>query len=209
MRPVDPMTSPQTRNTVSFDHERLILVDEQDRVVGCDSKVAVHLEGALHRAFSIFLFAGPDRVLLHRRSLDKPLWPGFWTNSCCSHPREGESYPGAATRRLREELGVAADLAWLYQFRYRADYRDIGTEHELCAVMAGNVSESVAVRPHPEEVMEWGWFDCKRVDRWVAASPGSFTPWFKLEWSRLRGDLRPVIELLCSDGPASAAAAVA
>lgn len=184
---------------VSSDDECLILVDEQDRVLGYDSKINVHRgSGLLHRAFSVFLFAGPDRVLLHRRAADKPLWPGFWTNSCCSHPRQGETIAAASSRRLFEELGVTTPLTRLYQFQYSASFGDLGSERELCDVLIGSLNERAQVHPHVAEVMDWGWFDCDAVDRWVADDPGQLTPWFKLEWARLRGDMRSRVQSLSS-----------
>ena len=183
---------------VSFDDENLILVDERDNVIGYESKDNVHRgSGLLHRAFSIFLFNGPGRVLLHRRSGQKPLWPGFWTNSCCSHPRCGEDYASAARRRLSEELGVTAQLAWLYQFQYTASFGNRGVERELCAVLIGDLERPGTVRANRNEVQEWGWFDCDAVDGWVRRRPEQFTPWFLLEWSRLRGDQRGAVRRHC------------
>lgn len=184
---------------VSFDEESLILVDESDNVVGYDSKLNAHSGGGLlHRAFSIFLFAGPDRVLLHRRSEHKPLWPGFWTNSCCSHPRYGESYAYAARRRLQEELGLTTELAWLYQFQYSASFEDKGSENELCAVLIGDIDEARLVEPNRQEVLDWGWYDSVQVDDWIRSKPAQFTPWFKLEWARLRGEQSDDVRDFCA-----------
>ncbi len=186
---------------VSFDDEQLVLVDADDTVTGHCSKAQAHLGGGLlHRAFSIFLFADADTVLLHRRAAAKPLWAGFWTNSVCSHPRRGESYAFATRRRLREELGVAADLQCLYRFQYHAAFGDAGSEHEVCSVFLGRLGPEQTPRPNPTEIAEWGWFDCADVDRRVAAAPGEFTPWFLLEWARLRGEFRPSVEAICNRG---------
>jgi len=180
------MGKPQ--QTVSFDSEDLILVDSEDRIVGNAPKKQVHQPGgALHRAFSLFIYASTGHVLLHKRSEHKPLWPGFWTNSCCSHPRTGESYQDAAHRRLQEELGIQTTLTRLYQFEYRAGFGRIGTEHELCAVFLGCFDEPVSILPHPEEVAAWDWFEIDHIDRWVEARPEQLTPWFLLEWQALRG----------------------
>ena len=177
-----------SRQPVSFDEERLILVDSDDTVVGYDTKLNAHRgAGTLHRAFSIFLFDGTGRVMLHQRSQSKPLWPGFWTNSCCSHPRRGESYQDATARRLHEELGVSSQLTHLYQFEYHARYEDLGSEHELCSVFAGNLAPHQAVDANEDEIMAWAWFDVAEVDALVAQDPARFTPWFLLEWSTLRG----------------------
>ena len=120
---------------VSFDSEALIVVDAQDQVLGYDSKAALHRgSGTLHRAFSIFLFNAQGEVLLQQRSDQKALWPAFWSNTCCSHPRRGETYEIATQRRLKEELGVSADLAFTHRFQYQAQYDESGAEHELCSV---------------------------------------------------------------------------
>ena len=82
---------------VSFDNEALIIVDAQDRILGHGTKAELHQgAGTLHRAFSIFLFNDAGDVLLQQRSADKPLWPGYWSNTCCSHPRRGTAF---ATKR--------------------------------------------------------------------------------------------------------------
>ena len=176
------------QTTVSFDSEDLILVDARDHIVGTAPKIEVHRPGGvLHRAFSIFIYAATGHVLLHQRSKEKPLWPGFWTNSCCSHPRSGESYEQATHRRLQEELGIQTTLTRLYQFEYRADFGNVGSEHELCAVYLGCFDEPVPIIPHPEEVAAWDWVEITTVDEWVDTNPERFTPWFLLEWQALRG----------------------
>ncbi|NBO33464.1 MAG: isopentenyl-diphosphate Delta-isomerase [Actinobacteria bacterium] len=193
---------------VSFDDEQLVLVDADDAVTGHCSKAEAHRgDGLLHRAFSIFLFADADTVLLHRRAAAKPLWAGFWTNSVCSHPRRGESYAFATRRRLREELGVAAALQCLYRFEYHAAFADKGSEHELCSVFVGRLGQDQTVCPNPTEIAEWAWFDCAEVDRRVADAAGEFTPWFLLEWARLRGEFRPCVEQICSRGTVRASVA--
>jgi isopentenyl-diphosphate delta-isomerase len=173
--------------TVSFDDEDLILVDEHDRITGYDSKINTHAgAGKLHRAFSVFLFDGPDWVLLQQRAEAKPLWPGYWANSCCSHPRRGESTDAAAVRRLDDELGVSTELDKIYTFRYRATYQDQGTEHELCSVYVGQYARHRELDVNREEISEWGWFSRQQVDLWVSRQRSAFAPWFLLEWEQLK-----------------------
>jgi isopentenyl-diphosphate delta-isomerase len=183
--------------TVSFDDEPLILVDSEDRVVGHETKINAHLgDGILHRAFSIFLFSDDDKVLLQQRSGEKPLWPLFWSNSCCSHPRRGENLDQATHRRLREELAVDADLRFLYKFEYQADFGALGAEHELCSVYVGKVSTPVAVDVNPSEIADWQWIPCVETDRMVVEEPERVTPWFSMEWRRLRTEYRELIDSL-------------
>lgn len=183
---------------VSFDDELLILVDAADNVTGYDNKANAHRgSGLLHRAFSVFLFNSAGQVLLHKRSTQKPLWPGYWTNSCCSHPRKGEDYTDAADRRLVEELGVSAELTFLYQFRYTAEFEDLGSENELCAVYVGVLDDQQMPVPNPNEIAACRWVSCAELDNWLLSSPEQFTPWFKLEWSRLCSDQREALARVC------------
>lgn len=184
------------REAVSFDTEPLILVDEQDREIGVLPKLDCHRDhGVLHRAFSVFLFDRLGRVLLQRRSAHKPLWPMIWSNSCCSHPRRGETLEQATARRLREELGVSTTLERLYSFVYQADYLDLGAEHELCHVFIGR-AEPASIRVHPEEVAEIDWLPIDELSRRMAERPDDYTPWFRLEWAELLGSYRDRIHRL-------------
>ena len=102
---------------VSFDDEKLILVDENDNEIGYETKEKCHNgNGILHRAFSIFIFNRNNELLIQQRDLSKRLWGGYWSNTCCSHPRQGESYPVATQRRLEEEIGIKTPLQYLFRF---------------------------------------------------------------------------------------------
>ncbi len=172
---------------VSFDDEPLIVVDSEDNVLDYRPKTDCHAgAGILHRAFSIFLFNGDGRVLLQQRSDQKQLWPGYWSNSCCSHPRRGERVADAAARRLREEIDIATPLSFLYRFEYRAEFGRVGTEHELCSVYVARSDDPVAVNAN--EIAQWAFVAPDALDRDLAARPEAYTPWLKLEWPRIRAD---------------------
>ncbi|GMW06655.1 MAG: isopentenyl-diphosphate Delta-isomerase [Gammaproteobacteria bacterium] len=170
----------------------LIRVDAADRDIGYASKEQCHSgAGLLHRAFSVFVFNPAGEVLLQQRSAAKPLWPLHWANSCCSHPRRGESVEAAARRRLREELALACELTFLYKFEYRASFQDVGTEHELCWVFAGLSSEIPA--PNPAEIAAWRYLPPADLTAEIAARPERFTPWLLLEWAEIRARHLPGI----------------
>ena len=185
---MDPSQTTKTAATgdiVSFDNEALIIVDAQDRILGHGTKAELHQgAGTLHRAFSIFLFNEAGDVLLQQRSADKPLWPGYWSNTCCSHPRRGETYGIATGRRLKEELGVEASLHFTHRFRYQAQFDDHSAEHELCSVYVGRIDGDPM--PNPQEVSNWQWISPSALDEWLDTNPENLTPWFKLEWAELR-----------------------
>lgn len=180
---------------VSSESERLILVDPLDNEIGFASKGAVHDgAGILHRAFSLFIFNSAGALLIQQRSATKRLWPLFWSNSCCSHPREGEEMDGAIHRRLREELGMRSELKFLFRFKYHAQFGDLGAEHEFCWVYAGVSDDEVAV--NPTEVAAWRWISVDDLEREMADDPAGFTPWFRLEWERIRMEHEADIEAL-------------
>jgi isopentenyl-diphosphate delta-isomerase len=190
---VDRSASPEFE-VVSSEFEELILVDDSDRIVGHLSKGACHDgEGVLHRAFSIFLFDRDGRLLLQKRSPEKRLWPLFWSNSCCSHPRRGETMDEAVERRLQQELGMTGEFDFLYSFQYQARFGDIGSEKEFCWVYAGRSDDEP--RPNPNEIGDHRWIDPAQLDNELRADPARFTPWFQLEWPRVRDSYRSTLGL--------------
>lgn len=172
---------------VSFDDEPLILVDTQDREIGFLDKAAAHDgEGILHRAFSLFVFNPQGKLLLQQRAADKRLWPGYWANTCCSHPRRGETIEDAIHRRLQEELGMRCALEFLFKFQYQARFGEAGSEHELCHVFAGRSDEQPKV--NATEIAAVRWISPAALDAEMDQNPGHFTPWLKIEWQRLRDE---------------------
>ena len=162
----------------------VVLVDAQNVQIGVCDKRAAHLGmGQLHRAFSVHLIDSAGRHLLQRRAAGKMLWPGFWSNACCSHPAPGEPIVEAASRRLREELGISASCRFLYSFEYHARFGSIGAEHEFCHVLVAQTDAVLA--PAADEVSEFRWQTRTEISAQLAAQPAQFTPWFRMEWRRL------------------------
>lgn len=174
--------------TVSSPNEKLILVDKNDEELGQITKRDAHQgKGRLHRAFSIFLFNDQKQLLMQKRSLKKLLWPEFWANSCCSHPRVGEELEEAVHRRLKQELNVSTQVDYLYKFEYRASFKDVGTEHELCSVWLGQVKED-NVMFNKDEISEIKFISIDRIEKELACNSEIYTPWLKLEWKRIQAD---------------------
>jgi isopentenyl-diphosphate delta-isomerase len=170
---------------VSNVSEQLILVDELDREIGAMPKGQCHEgSGILHRAFSIFIFNEHEELLLQQRSAQKPLWPEYWSNTCCSHPRVGETMDEATVRRLDQELGFDCPLHFLYKFKYQADFGSLGAEHEFCWVYFGRYSG--AVDANVSEIAAWRYVSVDDLEAELAEMPERFTPWFKMEWVHIR-----------------------
>lgn len=172
---------------VSHASEQLILVDDSDREIGYKPKTECHLgQGVLHRAFSIFVFNSANELLLQQRSASKMLWPGYWSNTCCSHPRRGESMSTAVTRRLEQELGFTCPLEYLYKFKYHAQFGTVGAEHELCSVYYGRYDGPVDANVN--EIAAWRFVGVEALEQELSAAPETFTPWFKMEWVHIRAN---------------------
>lgn len=160
-------------------------MDDDDRVIGFQSKADCHdREGLLHRAFSLFVFNDKGEVLLQQRAANKRLWPLYWSNSCCSHPRRGEEMEQAVDRRLYQELRIRSELCFLYKFQYAASYGEAGSERELCWVYIGSTGDQV--RANATEIAEWRYVSPDQLNRELRQRPERFTPWFKLEWPKVQ-----------------------
>lgn len=158
--------------------EELILVDADDRELGVGEKMEVHLSGALHRAFSVFIFDGRGRLLLQKRAADKYHSAGLWSNTACGHPRPGEATHAAARRRLREEMGFECELRRAFEFVYRAELDGSLVEHEYDHVFVGSCEAEPA--PDPSEVEEWRWVSMGELRRGLRDEPHLYSRWLKL-----------------------------
>jgi len=177
----------QANSIVSSESELLILVDADDKETGGLDKSACHDgEGILHRAFSVFLFNDQGELLLQQRAAGKRLWPMFWTNSCCSHPRQGESMEIATQRRLQQELGTAAALEFIYKFSYHARFDDRGSENELCSVYLGRLDREAAA--NETEIAALRFITADALTDEIATPAERFPPWFQMEWQRLNDE---------------------
>ncbi len=163
--------------------ERVILVDRLDREIGTEEKLKAHREGKLHRAFSIFIFNAKGELLLQKRAETKYHSGSLWTNTCCSHPRPGESHYGAARRRLNEEMGFDCELIELFSFVYHTKLENNLFEHELDHVFVG-IFDGRPI-PNPKEVDDWKWINIDSLERDVGENPDHYTHWFKLILNRV------------------------
>lgn len=158
--------------------EYVILVDEQDRKLGLMEKIEAHEKGVLHRAFSVFILNHKNQLLLQQRALHKYHSGGLWTNTCCSHPRDGETNIEAAHRRLQEEMGMDAPLEKLLHFVYRAEFDNNMIEHELDHVFVGKCDANPVI--NPDEVEAYKWMDLDELKADIEKNPQLYTAWFKI-----------------------------
>lgn len=164
--------------------EEVILVDENDRETGRMEKMQAHVEGKLHRAFSVFIFNKSGELLLQKRAAGKYHSAGLWTNTCCSHPRAGENTDAAAHRRLKEEMGIDCILTHQFSFIYKAQLDNGLTEHELDHVYTGMCND--AAKPDPEEADGWKYMKPEEIEKDLELNPSHYTVWFRLIFPRIK-----------------------
>jgi isopentenyl-diphosphate delta-isomerase len=168
--------------------EEVILVNTFDEQIGKLEKMAAHEQGLLHRAFSVLIFNDAGELLIHQRAHDKYHCAGLWTNTCCSHQREGESNEQAAFRRLQEEMGFAVAVQSIGSFVYHITFDNGLTEHELDHVLIGNYNGQPT--PNPDEVADWKYISLEELEIQMKNNPEQFTFWFREIMHRFGADLK-------------------
>ena len=158
--------------------ETVILVNEQDQEIGLMPKMEAHEKAVLHRAFSVFIFNSKNELMLQQRASHKYHSPDLWTNTCCSHQRQGESNIEAGKRRLFEEMGFVTELEEKTSFIYKAPFDNGLTEHELDHIMVGYFDD--APNLNQEEVKDWKWMSLEAVKNDIIINPKLYTEWFKI-----------------------------
>lgn len=158
--------------------EHVILVNERDEPIGLMPKMEAHEKAVLHRAFSVFVLNSKNEIMLQQRAHHKYHSPLLWTNTCCSHQREGETNIQAGSRRLYEEMGFQTELKELFHFIYKAPFDNGLTEHELDHVMIGYYNDTPTI--NPDEVEAWKWMPIEAVKVDIQNHPDLYTIWFKI-----------------------------
>ncbi|MGB2315524.1 MAG: isopentenyl-diphosphate Delta-isomerase [Flavobacteriaceae bacterium] len=161
-----------------MNEEQVILVNENDEQIGLMPKMEAHEKAVLHRAFSVFIFNSNNELMLQQRAAHKYHSPLLWTNTCCSHQRDGETNIEAGTRRLQEEMGFTTSLKETTSFIYKAPFDNGLTEHELDHIMIGYYEQAPVI--NPDEVEDWKWMPLEDVRTDIAAQPELYTAWFKI-----------------------------
>jgi isopentenyl-diphosphate Delta-isomerase len=158
--------------------EKVILVNENDEPIGLMPKLEAHEKALLHRAFSVFILNDKNEIMLQQRAASKYHSPLLWTNTCCSHQREGETNIEAGKRRLFEEMGFQVELKELFSFIYKAPFDNGLTEHEFDHVMIGYSNSDPII--NTDEVENWKWMKIEDIKNDIQFNPNTYTAWFKI-----------------------------
>jgi len=155
----------------------VILVDQNDHVIGYGEKLDVHRKGLLHRAFSVLLFNEKGELLIQQRSDTKYHAAGLWANTCCGHPFPGEDVQGAAVRRLKEEMGIVADVEFLTNIYYKKSLDHGMIEHEYVHVFKAEYTGQ-HISPDPSEVSAFEWKMPADIRAEIPHMPDKYAGWF-------------------------------
>lgn len=174
-------------------NDLLILVNENDEMIGYGEKMETHVKELLHRAFSIFIQdRTTGKILIQRRAMRKYHSGGKWSNACCSHPRKDETMEDVLTTRLKEELGLTVPetvigesggsepFHYMGKFTYYAPFEGL-SEHEIDRVFVYDIPEELKgqIELNPEEAEALQWLTLEEIDRWYEREPEAFSAWFK------------------------------
>jgi isopentenyl-diphosphate delta-isomerase len=162
-----------------MEEEQVVLVDEENNVLGYMAKLEAHQKALLHRAISVLIFNSKGEMLIQQRALSKYHWAGIWSNTCCSHPRKDETFQDAAERRLFEELGIRTPLKQEFHFIYKALDQPSGlTEWEYDTVFTGVYDGPFEF--NKEEVAAIRWMETKELLNDMREHSEQYSFWFKI-----------------------------
>jgi len=163
--------------------EKVILVNSNDEQTGEMEKIEAHTKALLHRAFSVFIFNSAGEMLLQKRSSKKYHSAGLWTNACCSHPRPGETTIAAASRRLKEELGIETPLKKIFHFIYKTTFDNGLAEHEFDHVYLGIYNEPLQI--NNDEVSECKFMHLQHIQNDLHLHSAHYTVWFHIAFPKI------------------------
>jgi isopentenyl-diphosphate delta-isomerase len=159
-------------------NELLILVDENDQEIGLIEKMHAHQSGRLHRAFSVFIFNSKGELLLQQRADNKYHSGGLWTNTCCSHPIDGEEISVTIEKRLNEEMGIKCQTCFQFSFIYKSELTNGLTEHELDHVYFGTTDDEPVL--NRSEAKDWKYISLEKLEETIRENPESFSIWLQI-----------------------------
>lgn len=153
------------------------VVNENDQIIGRDSRHEVHRKNLRHRAVHIFVFNHRGEVFLQRRSRWKDKHPMTWDSSAAGHVNSGEDYETTAPRELEEELGIQADP--IFHSKINA-CTETGEEF----VQLYSIKHEGPFRLPPAEIDCGTWFSQSLLENWIRERPHDFAPGFLVCWKR-------------------------
>jgi isopentenyl-diphosphate delta-isomerase len=160
--------------------EYITVVDKDGKYLGKEEKEKCHLgKGILHSAFLVMVFNEKSELMLAKRSKRKSLWPDYWDGTVASHYHSEVNQEKTIKDRILHEIGVCCDhINNLFKFRYQVEYRDIGSENEICDVFVARDINSGDVSPNESEISEVKFLDIPELKEEIQENSKKYAPWF-------------------------------
>lgn len=154
--------------------EYLDIVNEQDLVIGKETRKIVHEIGLWHRGAHVFLFTADGKMLIQKRSADRAASPSLLDCSVSEHVQAGEGYLDAAIRGLKEEIGVESiEIKKLSKFSMNYGIND----NEISELYEGIVDAS-QVKFDPEEIETIYYVSMEELKQMLKDDESKFCYWF-------------------------------
>ena len=102
----------------------------------------------------------------------------YWETSCSTHVFSNESYEQAGQRDCFKELEIKPKLKFITKFYYKAKYKNIGYEHEICGLLSAKSNGTI--KPNPEEIADYKWISISKLKENISKNPRKYAPWLKI-----------------------------
>ncbi len=161
--------------------EYLDIVNENDEVIGRNTRKYVHDNYLIHRDIHILIENSKGNVLLQKRSLKKKDRPGQWDSTVGEHVLSGENYDAAAIRGAKEEVGVDIPLLALEKV---CDYKSYNKRQKTNRRLFILYLEGPFNDFDREEVECLEWWDFKKIETEIQKGDLLFIKGFKLSFEK-------------------------
>ena len=185
-----------------YTNQEIAVVSEHDNIIGSALPDIVYSRGLIHRFASVFILDDQNRLLLQKRASHKRRHGGLFSESVSAQVEFNESYLQAASRRIREELGlvncaeslmeickVYIDVKEEYDDNYEGHLNNGGYNRSSSSwkktafvtiyklyLHSGDLTKHISI--NPSEISNIYILDLDRVKEFYNASPGLFVPGF-------------------------------
>ncbi|MCB2252090.1 NUDIX hydrolase [Pseudomonas chlororaphis] len=159
------VTSNEAAHRAASDAEQVAWVDGEDQLLGSLARAELRERGLIGRGTYILLFNSAGELCVHRRTLSKAIYPGYWDVAAGGMVQAVETYAESAARELEEELGVSGVELTAHDHFFYEDSDNRLWCSAFSAVWDG------PLRLQPEEVLEARFISIDEVMREITEKP--------------------------------------
>ena len=100
--------------------QELNVIDENDNIIGKDTRENIHKNGLLHREIHVWIYNKNGEIIFQRRAKTKDTYPDLLDASVGGHVEIDDDYLTTAVKELEEETRIKAeakDLIYITKMR--------------------------------------------------------------------------------------------